>query len=234
VLRDTYPERRNVTHDERGRDRSRMQGFDKGRGTRRLAADRAGLPTCPHGPVRVPARVPLSNPGAVGHPGADTRRQRRRPAQREWRVTVGSGHREPPLMGAGGWLPPVAGSRRIGRPVLSRCAERVWPGSGDMMRDRVPRFGGCGRSFFGGCPGVSGPGSRPLAGSRPHVHRGRGALAGVAGGLAGLRLRAAGRPPRGRAGCGRGGGRACGPPTRWPARRCAGPGSRCSTRDRAR
>src|SRR5260370_26789693 len=46
----------------------------------------------------------------------------------------------------------VVRSRRAGRPALSRCAERV-AGSGDMMGDGVPRLGGCGCSFFGGCPG---------------------------------------------------------------------------------
>jgi hypothetical protein len=53
LLRDAYPEPRNVTHDERGRDRSRMQGFDKGRepvGSKiSISRGVASLGLCPQG-----------------------------------------------------------------------------------------------------------------------------------------------------------------------------------------
>ena len=43
------------------------EGFDKGRGP--VGSPPPGrLLTCPHCPVRVPARVPLSNPGAHAQP----------------------------------------------------------------------------------------------------------------------------------------------------------------------
>ena len=71
------------------------------------------------------------------------------------------------------------------------------------------------------------PGSRQVAGA------GRGCIGSRA-----VRQREAGRltrrgpvpPPRARAGCGNSGGPARAQPTRWPARRCAGPGRRCSSR----
>jgi hypothetical protein len=51
----------------------RVQEFDKGPRTRRLCADRAGFVTCPYSPIRVLARVPLSNSGAAGQLDADAR-----------------------------------------------------------------------------------------------------------------------------------------------------------------
>ena len=51
------------------------EGFDKGRGP--VGSPPPGrLLTCPHCPVRVPARVPLSNPGAHAQPA------RQRPSAR--------------------------------------------------------------------------------------------------------------------------------------------------------
>ena len=46
----------------------RVQEFDKGRGPVGFPADRAGLLTCPYSPIRVLARVPLSNSGAGRSP----------------------------------------------------------------------------------------------------------------------------------------------------------------------
>jgi len=95
-----------------------------------------------------------------------------------------------------------------------------------MMRDRVARRGARGAAAHSleaalGVVLAAAGWQEPAA-----VHRFTGAPS--AGGW--LTQRGPVLPRRARAGCGSSGGRACGPLTRWPARRCAGPGPRCSSR----
>jgi hypothetical protein len=100
--------------------------------------------------------------------------------------------------------------------------------SGDMMGDRVPARGGCGRSFYGGRPGGTGRtaprGDRSIRELAAPHQRSRSPSAHDASQFRRrLGARLPGRAPgrRARAGCGRPRGRACAPPT---ARRACRPG----------
>ena len=131
-----------VAHEERGRPRA-VEGFDKGRG--RGSPSPGGLPACPHCPVRVPARVPLSNPGAHAQPGSGAR-------------ACGCG-----TAGAGGggggvrawsWLSPLPGSySRVGN------ADRLCAGRCPSLTARVGSL----KTFTGSFPAAaSSPGTPPV------------------------------------------------------------------------
>jgi hypothetical protein len=70
-------------------------------------------------------------------------------------------------------------SRRAGRPGLSRCAERLCRGSGDMMRDRVPRGGVRPLILWRPDQSQTGSGQQRVGRSWPRVHRSAGAPARV-------------------------------------------------------